>query len=427
MEQKKISCRNLFKIFGPRPGSVLDFIGKNASKDEVLKQTGHVVAVRDISFELDEGEIFVIMGLSGSGKSTLIRCLNRLVEPTSGQILIDGVDLASMNEAALRAFRREKISMVFQHFALFPNRTVIDNAAYGLEIQGMPKTRRRERALEVLDMVGLKGWENSYPDELSGGMRQRVGLARALAVNPEILLMDEAFSALDPLIRRELQDEFVELMNKAHKTTVFVTHDLNEALKLGNRIAIMRDGEFIQVGSPEELVDNPANDFVADFLRDIPRGKVILIRNIMVEPKLVMYDWQGPRVALFAMRSKNVDHAFVVDVKRRLRGLITLEDVRRALGSNVTRLEMMIRDGVLPIAPDRPIEEAVPITTMSGRPVAVVDEDGTLQGEVTQSLLLSAMTGTDEKPGENEADNTQPVSDVILDYSHNERIGTTRD
>jgi glycine betaine/proline transport system ATP-binding protein len=336
------------------------------------------------------------MGLSGSGKSTLIRCINRLIEPTRGQIYIDDIDLAKMKDAELRNFRRKKISMVFQHFALFPNRSVLDNIAYGLEIQGIDKKQRYTRAMETLETVGLDGWENAYTDELSGGMAQRVGLARALCVDPAILLMDEAFSALDPLIRRELQDEFVELMERAHKTTLFVTHDLSEALKLGDRIAIMRDGEFIQVGSPEELVSNPANEFVEDFMRDIPRGKVILVRNIMVEPKLILYDWQGPQVALFAMRARNVDHAFLVDVKRKLKGLVTVDEVKRALGNNVQSLKLMTREDTPRIESDRPIEEAVRLATTTEQPLAAVDPDGNLLGEVPRVLLLSAMVGAED-------------------------------
>jgi len=402
----KISCHNLCKVFGPRLKSILNSISAGMTKEEILEQTGHVVAVRDVSFDVHEGEIFVIMGLSGSGKSTLIRCINRLIEPTRGQIVIDGIDLAKMKEAELRNFRRKKISMVFQHFALFPNRSVLDNIVYGLEIQGTDKKQRYMRAMDTLEMVGLDGWENAYPDELSGGMRQRVGLARALCVDPAILLMDEAFSALDPLIRRELQDEFIDLMGRAHKTTLFVTHDLSEALKLGDRIAIMRDGEFIQVGTPEELVANPADEFVADFIRDIPRGKVILVRNIMVEPKLILYDWQGPQVALFAMRARNVDHAFIVDVKRKLKGLVTVDEVKRALGNNIQRLELMTGEGTPRIESDRTIEEAVRLATTSEKPLAAVDENGNLLGEVPRVLLLSAMVGAeDTNNGEDDKEN----------------------
>jgi glycine betaine/proline transport system ATP-binding protein len=401
----KIACHNLVKVFGPKPKSVLPSIAAGMTRSDIQEQTGHVVALRDISFDVREGEIFVIMGLSGSGKSTLIRCINRLTEPTQGQILIDGVDLARMNESELCQFRRNKISMVFQHFALLPNRTVLDNIAYGLEIQGTSKKQRYARAVDTIAMVGLTGWENAFPDELSGGMRQRVGLARALCVNPAILLLDEAFSALDPLIRRELQDEFIDLMDQAPKTTLFVTHDLNEALKLGDRIAIMRDGAFIQVGTPEELVANPADEFVADFLRDIPRGKVILVRNIMVEPKLVLYDWQGPQVALFAMRALNADHAFIVDVKRKLRGLVTMEEVRRALANNVQRLELLAGENTPAIESDRPIEEAVRLATTTEKPLAAVNPAGNLLGEVPRVVLLSAMIGAGETKETGEKEN----------------------
>ncbi|MFH1639611.1 MAG: glycine betaine/L-proline ABC transporter ATP-binding protein [Chloroflexota bacterium] len=408
MEQTKvkISCRNLWKIYGPRPADILSHIKENETKEAVQKQTGHVIALRDISFDVNEGEIFVIMGLSGSGKSTLIRCLNRLIEPTRGQIAVDGVDLAAMEEPNLRMLRRNKISMVFQHFALFPNRSVIDNVAYGLEVQGTEKSQRRERSLEKLEMVGLKGWENNYPDELSGGMRQRVGLARALAVDPEILLLDEAFSALDPLIRRELQDEFIALMTSAQKTVVFVTHDLNEALKLGDRIAIMKDGQFIQIGAPEELTANPADEYVSDFLRDINRSKVILVKHIMTEPKLILYDWQGPRVALYAMRDKNIDRAFVVDVRRRPRGVVTLNEVRRSIGRKVSELSAVEREDFSQIGADSTIDEAVPLAASSSKPVVVIDGDGRLIGEVPHVALLSAMAGVGNnvKEGENSSD-----------------------
>ena len=277
----KVSCRNIWKIFGPKGQSVVNATTIHASKAEILARTGHVVAVRDISFDVQEGETFVVMGLSGSGKSTLLRCLPRLIEPSYGQVLIDGEDIAAIDANRLREIRRHKMSMVFQHFGLFPHRRILDNVAYGLEIQGMQKAERYARANEVLNLVNLKGWENHYPGQLSGGMQQRVGLARALAVNPEILLFDEPFSALDPLIRREMQDELIDLQKKMRKTLIFITHDFAEALKLGDRIAIMKDGEFIQVGTPQQVVLYPADDYVREFTRDVPRAKVLTAQNIM--------------------------------------------------------------------------------------------------------------------------------------------------
>ncbi|MCA9969988.1 MAG: glycine betaine/L-proline ABC transporter ATP-binding protein [Anaerolineales bacterium] len=252
-----------------------------ASRGEVLRRTGHVIGVRDVSLSVAQGEIFVVMGLSGSGKSTLVRCLSRLIEPTAGQVLINGADVTAMDAAALRELRRHTVSMVFQRFGLFPHRRVIDNVAYGLEIQGMETAARRARAQQVLDLVGLNGWERHYPHELSGGMQQRVGLARALAVEPEIMLCDEPFSALDPLIRRDMQDELLGLQKALHKTILFITHDFLEAIKLGDRIAIMKDGEIVQVGTAQQIVAHPANDYVRDFARDVPRARVLTAETIM--------------------------------------------------------------------------------------------------------------------------------------------------
>ena len=391
--QVKIFCQNLWKIFGPNPHHTLNLVKDGMTKEEVLEQTGHVIAVRDVSFDVREGEVFVIMGLSGSGKSTLVRCLNRLFEPTKGQILVDGVDLATMNEAELRATRRHKICMVFQQFALFPHRSVIDNVAYGLEVQGVDKEERHERALGVLDMVGLNGWEYSYPDELSGGMQQRVGLARALAIDPEVMLMDEPFSALDPLIRRQMQDEFINLMSAVQKTIVFITHDLSEALKLGERIAIMKDGQFVQLGSPEEIVVDPADEYVTEFVRDVPRSKVIPVRNIMREPEVTLYSWQGPKVALHDMREKDAQYAFIMDPGRRLRGVVTFDEARRAIKDGITRLSKIVKGNALQIGPDQPIEEVIPLAATSDNPVAVVDEDERLIGEVPRTTLLLGMSG----------------------------------
>jgi len=389
----KLSCQNVWKIFGPDPQHALSLIKDDMTKEEVLEQTGHVIAIRDVSFDVHEGEVFVIMGLSGSGKSTIVRCLNRLIEPTKGKILVDGTDLATMNEEELRQARRHKISMVFQHFALFPHRPVIDNVAYGLEVQGIHKAERRERALKILDMVGLKGWENNYPHELSGGMQQRVGLARALTVDPEILLMDEAFSALDPLIRRQMQDEFLNLITEVHKTIVFITHDLGEALKMGERVAIMKDGKIVQIGSPEEIVVVPADEYVEEFVRDVPRSKVVPVKNIMKEPEVTLYSWQGPKVALHEMRQNDVQYAFVLDPGRRLRGVITLGEVRQAIRDGVTRLSKTVKGNALQIGPDQPIEEVIPLAASTDNPVAVIDEDERLIGEVPRTELLLGMAG----------------------------------
>lgn len=276
-----ISVRNLWKVFGPQPERVLESLDATAGKDDLLAATGHVLAVRDVSFEVASGETFVVMGLSGSGKSTLLRMLPRLIDPTRGEIRIDGEEVAALDEKALRDLRRHRISMVFQHFGLFPHRRILDNVAYGLEIQGIAKKERYARAQEMLELVNLKGWGERYPAELSGGMQQRVGLARALAVDPEILLFDEPFSALDPLIRREMQDELLKLQGRMRKTIVFITHDFAEAIKLGTKIAIMKDGAFEQIGTPEAIVMQPATPYVEEFTRDVPRLRVLTAASVM--------------------------------------------------------------------------------------------------------------------------------------------------
>ncbi|MEX0651389.1 MAG: glycine betaine/L-proline ABC transporter ATP-binding protein [Actinomycetota bacterium] len=276
-----VSCRNVWKVYGPKADRIVGTPDADLPRQELLAKTGCVVAVRDVSFDVSQGEVFVVMGLSGSGKSTLVRMLNRIHDPTAGEVLVDGQDVMQMNDEELRRVRRTKISMVFQHFGLLPHRRIVDNVAFGLEIQGMDKDDRLAKAIEVLDVVGLAGWGDRFPDELSGGMQQRVGLARALATDPEVMLFDEPFSALDPLIRRDMQNEVRRLQNEMKKTMIFITHDLAEALKLGDRIAIMKDGVFVQVGTPEEVVAHPANDYVADFTKDVPRAHVLTARAIM--------------------------------------------------------------------------------------------------------------------------------------------------
>ena len=281
MSDQKITCSNIWKLFGPDEKRILKDLDKNLSIKEVQEQTGHVVAVKDVSFSIQKGETFVVMGLSGSGKSTLVRCISRLIEPTSGQVMMDNVDVTKMSGRELLNLRRNKMSMVFQHFGLFPHRTVVENIGYGLEVRGTRKDERLNKSMEVLKMVGLEGWHNNYPRELSGGMQQRVGLARALAVDPEILIFDEPFSALDPLIRREMQDELLNIQQKVQKNMVFITHDFLEAIKMGDHIAIMKDGEVSQVGTPEEIVANPKDQYVKDFCEDVPKYKVLSAGKVM--------------------------------------------------------------------------------------------------------------------------------------------------
>ena len=280
-EMSKVELRGVWKIFGPNPEYVLESMDRGASQSEIMSQTGHVVAVRDVSLEIGQGEVFVVMGLSGSGKSTLVRCLSRLIEPTAGQVIIDNADVTAMDAQQLRNLRRHTVSMVFQRFGLFPHRRIIDNVSYGLEVQGINVAERQTKAREVLDLVGLNGWEYHYPHELSGGMQQRVGLARALAVDPEIMLCDEPFSALDPLIRRDMQNELLNLQKTLRKTIIFITHDFLEAIKLGDRVAIMKDGKIVQIGTSQEIVAHPVNDYVLKFTQDVPRAKVLTAASIM--------------------------------------------------------------------------------------------------------------------------------------------------
>ena len=397
----RISVRNLWKVFGPRSDSLLneEWV-HSASRTEVQEKTGHVVAVKDVSFDVRIGEVFVVMGLSGSGKSTLIRCLLRLIEPSRGSIEIDGEDIVQFSDEQLINLRREKIGMVFQHYGLLPHKNVLDNVAFGLEVQGVKKENRYEKAREVIATVGLSGWEESYPDELSGGMQQRVGIARALALDPEILLMDEPFSSLDPLIRREMQDELNNLQAKVKKTIVFITHDLNEALKLGDYIAIMRDGEIIQMGTPEEIVTLPADAYVTDFVRDVSKAKVVSVSTIMQEPKGVVYEWQGPRVAMHAMQSNDVDHAFILGQNRELRGFLLLNQVISALQRGETTLKNVITTDCPKVAADTVVEDLVPLAAEYEIPIAVVDERNRLLGEVHRTAVLTSIaTGVNETNG----------------------------
>ena len=388
----RISVRGLWKVFGPRTASLLkeeEF--RRASKKDLQERTGHVMAVKDISFDVSVGEVFVVMGLSGSGKSTLIRCLIRLVEPTEGAIVIDGEDIVTYNNQQLIQLRRKKMGMIFQHYGLLPHRTVLENVSYGLEVQGVKKADRTAKATEQLERVGLEAWAASYPDELSGGMQQRVGIARALVLDPEILLMDEPFSGLDPLIRREMQDELISLQQQLKKTIVFITHDLNEALKLGDRIAIMRDGEIIQLGTPEEIVTHPADDYVGEFVRDVSKAKVLGAESIMQQAESVVYEWQGPQEAVHVMESNDSDHAFVLGHNRELVGDLSLQEATEALERGATTMQDAVDTDCPRVAPTTLVEELVPLSAQYEGPIAVVDEQGCLQGEVHRTAVLSSM------------------------------------
>ncbi len=397
----KILCQNLWKIFGPDPQSIWDTVSNGATKQEVLEQTGHVIAVKDVSFEVQENEIFVVMGLSGSGKSTLIRCINRLIEPTTGTILIDGADIVQMNDAELRELRRHKLSMVFQNFGLLPHRSVMENIDFGLEVRGEHVKERHEKVIQAIELVGLKGWEKSRIHELSGGMQQRVGLARVLAVDPEIILMDEPFSALDPLIRRQMQDEFINLHSVVKKTVVFITHDLLEALKLGERIAIMKDGEIVQIGTPEEIIAHPADDYVSEFVRDVPRGKAILAKSIMEPPPVSIGSYQNAEVAIEGMRAKRVTVAFVVNADGRLKGVVTMEQAIAAKRNGLTSVEEVVQPEFPATSPDTPAEQILPLVAEGNMPVAVLDEKQRLLGVITRLTLIQAIYSGNGSNGEN--------------------------
>lgn len=391
----KIATRKLTKVFGPRPERALAHVRGGGSKLEAQERFGNAIGVLDVDLDIHEGETFVLMGLSGSGKSTLLRLLNRLHEPSAGQVLVDGVDLTALPKRDLLRVRREKFSgMVFQQFAILPHRTVLENVGYGLEIQGAPSARRRERSMEAIDLVGLKGWETSYPAQLSGGMQQRVGLARALAVDADVLLMDEAFSALDPLIRREMQDELLELQSRMNKTIVFVTHDLDEALKLGDRIAIMKDAQVVQVGTAEGIITAPADDYVAAFVEGVDRAEVLRAGSIMQPAKDTAHVRDGPRTVLTKMRRSGLSGILVVDSERRLRGYLSAEEARRQLDDAEHRehLDAARLAEPLTVQVDTPLQDVIALAAENPGPYAVVDDRRRLRGVVVKGAILAALT-----------------------------------
>jgi glycine betaine/proline transport system ATP-binding protein len=391
----KIEVTNLTKIFGSHPQQGLKRLKNGEQKEDILAKTGMTVGVNQVSFTVKAGEFFVIMGLSGSGKSTLIRLVNRLIEPTSGEVLIDGSDITKMNKTELIETRRKKLGMVFQQFGLFQHRTVLANVAYGLEIQGVKKEERNKRAQKSIEDVGLKGYENSYPDELSGGMQQRVGLARALANDSDILLMDEAFSALDPLIRKEMQDELLNLQNKLGKTVLFITHDLDEALKLGDRIAIMKNGQIVQVGSADEILENPANEYVSNFVKDVDRSKVLVASNVMKKPNVIMIEKNGALAAVRKMEDAGISSIFVVDKENNLRGLLTIDDAIKAYKTNLPIESVLIKD-LHTIDPDISLNDLFGVAVEAKYPLAVI-QDEKLLGIVTRVSILTGLgLGKDE-------------------------------
>jgi glycine betaine/proline transport system ATP-binding protein len=391
-----IKVNNLFKVFGHDPKRVFPLLEKGLTKNEILEKTGCGVGINNASFEIHKKEIFVLMGLSGSGKSTVIRCLNRLIEPTCGEVLIDGQDIMKMDKEELLQVRRSKLSMVFQHFGLLPHRSVIRNVVYGLEVAGTPPENALERAVDALELVGLKGYEDSMPRELSGGMQQRVGLARALASDPEVLLMDEAFSALDPLIRTDMQDELLELQARMHKTIVFITHDLDEALKLGDRIGIMKDGEIVQIGTPEDILTKPANDYVKRFVKNVDRSKVITASSLMRKVRTITVPKDGAHVALRAMEKGKISSIFVVNSDRQLQGLLRVDDAVKLERAGKQDVSDALQTDLYVASPDTPIADLLHTAMNARYPITIQDDKGCLLGVLDRSTILAEMYEKDK-------------------------------
>ena len=387
-ENSIIQLEEVFKIFGPQPrGRAFDLAKAGVHKNDVQKQSGHVVGLSDVSFSVRKGEIFVVMGLSGSGKSTAIRTVNKLHDVTHGRVLVDGVDVQQLEGKELQAFRRAKMGMVFQHFALFPHRNVIDNVAYGLKVQKVDKNEREAAALNALRLVGLEPYADNATSELSGGMQQRVGLARALASDPDILLMDEAFSALDPLIRRQMQDELMTIQGEVHKTILFITHDLNEALRIGDRVCIMKDGVVVQIGTPEEILTQPATGYVAEFVQDVDQGRVIKVEEIMVPPDPLQIDTDFDEVV---NALADVSEKLVVDASGKCAGLVTRSDVERVATQGVPTLASALRTDVPIAAPSQTLNELY-ADAGKGLPIACCNEDGQLVGRMDPTAVLEEL------------------------------------
>ncbi|TFC83356.1 glycine betaine/L-proline ABC transporter ATP-binding protein [Cryobacterium sp. TMT3-29-2] len=393
-----VKADRLYKAFGRRPHELVKKLTAGASRDEVSSLG--TAAVIDASFEVHRGEIFVVMGLSGSGKSTLIRMLNGLLDATSGTVTVAGQSITGISAAALREVRRKNISMVFQHFALLPHRTVIDNVAYGLEVQGMGREERLAKARTIIRLVGLDGWADSLPSELSGGMQQRVGLGRALAADTDVLLMDEAFSALDPLIRREMQEQLIELQAALGKTIIFITHDLNEAMFLGDRIAVMRDGRIVQIGTPEEILTDPANDYVAQFVQDVDRARVLTAASVMEPVRSVVTITGGPRAALRTMRDLQTSATFVLNRDRSFAGVVRDRDVLGQVKAGETDLRAIVRTDVISVSPDTALVDLVEPSVGSDLSIAVVDEKNRLLGVIPRVTLLAALGNVSTSTGD---------------------------
>lgn len=396
MTEVLIRIEGLYKVFGKTPEKIMPMVKAGQSKDDILVNTAHTVGLKDINLEIGKGQIFVVMGLSGSGKSTLIRHLNRLIDPTEGKIIVDGEDIMKLDQKALEEFRRHRMSMVFQRFGLMPHRTVIENVAYGLTVQGVNKKERLAKALDWINTVGLSGYENQYPSQLSGGQQQRVGLARALCTDADILLMDEAFSALDPLIRSEMQDQLIELQEKLHKTIVFITHDLDEALRLGDRIAILKDGVLVQQGAPEDILLHPATDYVEAFVKDVNRARALTVEAVM-KPPAHRITSNSIEEALKQMRSFKGDYGYHVNDEG-YQGTISqqkLEDASKNGGGDVISAQHY--EDVTSISPETVLEEVIPDSMGTHYPLPVVDDKGDLTGELPRSSVAEVLSGETEK------------------------------
>ncbi|ACI60510.1 L-proline Glycine Betaine ABC transport ATP- binding protein proV [Streptococcus pyogenes NZ131] len=391
-----LEVKHLSKIFGKKQKAALEMVKTGKNKSEIFKKTGATVGVYDASFEVKKGEIFVIMGLSGSGKSTLVRMLNRLIEPSAGSILLEGKDISTMSADQLREVRRHDINMVFQSFALFPHKTILENTEFGLELRGVPKEERQRLAEKALDNSGLLDFKDQYPNQLSGGMQQRVGLARALANSPKILLMDEAFSALDPLIRREMQDELLDLQDNMKQTIIFISHDLNEALRIGDRIALMKDGQIMQIGTGEEILTNPANDFVREFVEDVDRSKVLTAQNIMIKPLTTTVELDGPQVALNRMHNEEVSMLMATNRRRQLVGSLTADAAIEARKKGLPLSEVIDRD-VRTVSKDTIITDILPLIYDSSAPIAVTDDNNRLLGVIIRGRVIEALVNISDE------------------------------
>jgi len=393
--ETKIEIRNLFKIFGPQPKKAMELLEQGLDKEAIFEKTETTVGVQDASFEIMTGEIFVIMGLSGSGKSTMVRMLNRLIEPTAGKVLIDGEDITAMSDDQLVKLRRAKLSMVFQSFALMPHMTVLQNAAFGLEMDGIDKSTREERAMQALEQVGLEAWAESSPDELSGGMQQRVGLARGLAVDPDILLMDEAFSALDPLIRTEMQDELLKLQAKAKRTIVFISHDLDEAMRIGDRIAIMEGGRVVQVGTPEEILQNPADDYVRAFFRGVDPTNILTAGDIATDKQttIIITEGKNPRAALQRLIKNDRDFGYVLDSERIFKGIVSTDSLREMIDDSAQEQliqNAFIADVVIANSTDS-MQNILPEVASHPWALPILNDSGEYLGAVSKNLFLRTL------------------------------------